>query len=70
MITKTITLGIVLALPACSKGSHVETKQVMITKYSCQFSPSIWQADRRIALCETESECNKICEANRAKEGI
>lgn len=70
MITKSLTLGIVLTLPACTSGSHVEQIQVMTTKYSCSFSPNRWTADRRIALCESEAECNKVCEENRKKEGF
>lgn len=62
--------AISLSLPACSRGSHVEPVRVEVTKYSCQFSPSLFQADRRIALCETEEACTKICAENHAKEGM
>jgi hypothetical protein len=70
MITKTITLAALISLPACTRGSHVEPIQITITNYSCQYSPSIFQADRRIAICPTMEECSKICEENRKKEGM
>ena len=70
MITKTVFLVSVLSLPACSKGSHVEATQFTITKFSCQYSAGFFQADRRVALCDTMEECNKVCEANRLKEGM
>lgn len=67
---KVIPVVFLLTLPACSKGSHVEPVQIPVTKYSCQFSPSIFQKDRRIAICDSQDECSKICEANRQKEGM
>jgi hypothetical protein len=50
-----------LAVASCSKGPHVDTFHRDSVKYACYYSPSIWQAQRTIAICETEKECNDIC---------
>lgn len=51
-----------LLLTGCSKGGHVQSYRVDVTMYACYYSPSIWQADRRVAVCRTEEECNNICQ--------
>ncbi len=57
-------LAVCLLASGCSKGAHVDTVQIMqpqILKYRCSYSPSRWQADRVIALCDSEKECSEIC---------
>ena len=52
-----------LALGGCRKGPHVEPTTVTIyqTKFKCDYSDSVLKADRTVALCDTQAECNAIC---------
>jgi len=50
-----------LFLVSCSKGPHVDIYQRTMVQYACYYSDSIWKADRRVAICPTEQECNEIC---------
>lgn len=61
MIQRTLVL-LALALSGCSKGPHVSVQPVYVTKYACWYSDSVFRADRRVAICDTEAECNAICE--------
>jgi hypothetical protein len=57
-------LALCALLASCSKGAHVDTvtiQQPSKLQYRCQYSPSRWQADRTIAMCDTEKECSEIC---------
>lgn len=58
-------LIVCLLLCSCTKGPHVSSRSVYISKYACEYSESIWTQDRTIALCDTVEECNKICEGLR-----
>lgn len=50
-----------LSMSACTVGPHVDTMQVMVTKYECLDRQGLFRVSRRVALCDTEAECNAIC---------
>lgn len=56
-------------LQGCTLGYHVGYTMISMTKFQCRYSPSIFIADRVIAMCATEDECNKICAEAAAKDG-
>ena len=61
---KKFLLVLGLFLGGCSKGPHVASSQecgAYKVKYRCDYSNSVWQTNRTIAICDTQEECNKIC---------
>ena len=59
---KVIAVSFLLMLIlGCSKGPHVTTETVTISKYVCRYSDSVWNTDRNVAYCDSLEECNQIC---------
>lgn len=56
-----------LLFAGCSKGPHVSMKTMYMSKYVCYYSDSVWKADRVLAMCETEQECNEVCKNHEGK---
>ena len=58
-----VLLACAFSFSDCSKGPHVDSySQASYTlKYACYYSDSVFKTNRRIAICDTEAECNQIC---------
>jgi hypothetical protein len=62
MPTKTLMFVVLmLSLSACSRGPHVSNESYIQYRWVCLYSPTIFNSDRTVAVCDTEKECNEIC---------
>lgn len=65
MKTSLWLLSLALLLSSCTtRGPHVARElrsQPDVVKYYCEFSESFFTGFTRVAMCDTQEECNLIC---------